>query len=327
VCTKRDGSQGAVSAAAILFTKLRILLRPDAELYRHFDASHGARQCDRIDFMDPDEVWAYRARSVDDITPVKVLRFGITKPARVLVRFEDPSMRRREEWVPPGRLKVPWADADAYRAREARWAAVRTLAPPQDSPEASAARDVFEWLVDPEVAYLDWQETCLSIGDVDQLAQLCGLSGNDLTGDPVGFAEDGQLVASWPLALKAAKGVAAIHPDRVLAEVDREEREYQRDVIYGRRSEDMYIEPELIQSLNESLYAPKRALLRQWCGDEAGARWDELVELRKEIRRVGEIAERAIVALRTAKQRAIADRLEYDLGQTVDMLRSESTED
>jgi len=67
--------------------------------------------------MESDEIWAYRARSVDDITPVKVLRHGTKKPARVLVQFEDPSMEGNEEWVPPARLKVPWEDADAYRAR------------------------------------------------------------------------------------------------------------------------------------------------------------------------------------------------------------------
>ena len=64
-----------------------------------------------------------------------------------------------------------------------------------------------------------------------------------------------------------------------------------------------------------------------WCGDEAGARWDELVELRKEIRRVGEIAERAIAALRSARQHSIAGLLENELGQTVEMLRVDSSQE
>lgn len=44
------------------------------------------------------------------------------KPARVLVRFEDPAEEGHEEWIPLARLKVRWENADAFRAREARWA-------------------------------------------------------------------------------------------------------------------------------------------------------------------------------------------------------------
>ncbi len=36
-------------------------------------------------------------------------------------------MEEREEWVPPARLKVAWADVDAFRAREAQWDAVLDL--------------------------------------------------------------------------------------------------------------------------------------------------------------------------------------------------------
>jgi len=53
--------------------------------------------------MELDEVWAYRARSVDNVTPARVLRLGTKKPARVLVRFEDPAKAGHEECrVPSG---------------------------------------------------------------------------------------------------------------------------------------------------------------------------------------------------------------------------------
>jgi hypothetical protein len=281
--------------------------------------------------MEPDEVWAYRARSVDDVTPVRVLRIGTKKPARVLVRFEDPAKEGHEEWVPPVRLKVPWADAETFRAREARWAAVLKLSPDRDAPEAGAASEVFEMLVDDEVADLDWRDAYLRISDVDRLARLSGLSAAELSSDPVGFAEDGDLIASWPLALKVAQGVAALHADKILAQVVKEERKYQHDRIHGEhvrgrgRHGDHYFEPEVIQAVDDKHFAPKRALLRQWCGDEAGERQEELVELRKEIRRVGEIAERAISALRSCGQRSIADRLGHELGQTVEMVRVDSS--
>ena len=278
-------------------------------------------------------MWAYRARSVDDVTPVRVLRIGTKKPSRVLVRFEDPAREGHEEWVPPARLKVPWTDAEAFRAREARWAAVLALSPDQGSPEAGAAGSVFELLVDAEVADLDWRDTYLRISDVAGLSQLSGLSVAELSGDPVGFVENGDLIASWPLALRAAQGIAALHADRVAAQVDSEERKYQHDRIHGEhirgrgRHGDTYFKPETIQAVDDEHFAPRRAVLRQWCGAEAVARWDELVELRKEIRRVGEIAERAIAALRSAQQQSVADQLKHELGQTVEMLRVDPSEE
>jgi hypothetical protein len=66
--------------------------------------------------MVPSEMWAYRLRSVDDVTPVRVLRLGTKKPALLLVRFEDPSREGHDERVPPARLKAPWADAETFRA-------------------------------------------------------------------------------------------------------------------------------------------------------------------------------------------------------------------
>lgn len=65
---------------------------------------------------------------------------------------------------------------------------------------------------------------------------------------------------------------------------------------------------------------PVRGLLRQWCGDSAVARFDELVELRKEIHRVGQIAESAIEALRKSGHKQHAEELARQLGTPVEML-------
>jgi hypothetical protein len=65
--------------------------------------------------------WAYRKRAVDEVTWVLVTKVGIAKPPRVLVRFLDDKFEGHEEWVPPGRLQVLWADVDAWQAREDRW--------------------------------------------------------------------------------------------------------------------------------------------------------------------------------------------------------------
>mgnify|MGYP003606116134 CR=1 FL=1 len=90
--------------------------------------------------------WAYRARSKDSLVEILVLKHGTKRPARVLVRFVDPSFEGREEWVPPSRLKVPWVDVDAFRAEEARWDAVVSLSRDGDTTETDAAHRVFDLL-------------------------------------------------------------------------------------------------------------------------------------------------------------------------------------
>ena len=62
-------------------------------------------------------------------------------------------------------------------------------------------------------------------------------------------------------------------------------------------------------------------MLRSWCGEQAAVRFDELAELRKEVRRVGEVAQAAIGALRKAGRGKEATRLERELGTPVEMLR------
>jgi hypothetical protein len=66
---------------------------------------------------------------------------------------------------------------------------------------------------------------------------------------------------------------------------------------------------------------PKREILRSWCGTEAVERYDELTELRTAIRRVGQVAEAAISALRAAGRKQEAAELARQLGTPVAMLR------
>jgi hypothetical protein len=74
------------------------------------------------------EPWAYRARAVDRLDEVEVVRFGAKAPPRVLVRFVAPEHEGREDWVPPGRLKVPWELQAAFLTHERQWAEVRAVA-------------------------------------------------------------------------------------------------------------------------------------------------------------------------------------------------------
>ncbi|HET7325770.1 MAG TPA: hypothetical protein VFJ14_00645 [Nocardioidaceae bacterium] len=157
------------------------------------------------------DVYGYRARSIDDLVPVKVLKEGTKKPARVLIRFEGPAMEGREEWVPPTRLKVHWAQVDEFRAEEARWSAVEALSPYQDSAEVNAAKQVCELLVDDEIADFGYKDAHLTVHDVPGLAALAGVDDSFVTSHgasfvvQVGAADRGdrpgeQIPATYPRA-------------------------------------------------------------------------------------------------------------------------------
>jgi hypothetical protein len=270
-------------------------------------------------------VFAYRARSVDELVPVHVLKEGTKKPARVLVRFEDPAMEGREEWVPPARLKVRWDGVEAFKANEARWNAVLILAPRSGTPESYAAEEAGDLLIPDSVGSL-WRGY-LRVKDVPTLINLAGIDEGILTSHAAAFADqDDSLIVPWPVAIEIVKALLARNADPVLAVVFKEEAEARYEAVYGQhysyKNHDRYIEPEDCAKYdNESSYgAPKRALLREWAGVRA-ERWDELIELRKEIKRVGDVAEKAIRELRQRGHGVVADRLATDLGMTVEMLQ------
>jgi hypothetical protein len=279
------------------------------------------------------QIYGYRARAVDDLVPVKVLKKGTKKPARVLIRFEEPVMEGREEWVPPVRLKVAWADVDAFRAEEARWDAVSALSPHPDSAEVNAAEQVCELLVDGAVAGFGYRDSYLVVHDLAALAELAHVHEAFAASHPAGFADDnGTLIVPWPVAVAVVKKVLARNPDPVLSAVSQEEAKANHEAIHGHRfassgrnRQEFYIPPERsVEYDRESAWgASKRAILRDWAGD-ATRRWDELVELQKEIKRVGDVAEAAIAALRSRGHAREAERLAADLGMTVEMLRHES---
>lgn len=283
----------------------------------------------RIGAMESGEVWAYRARSNDELVPVQLLKDGTKKPPRVLIPFEDPAMEGREEWVPPTRLKVLWESVEPFRAEEARWKAVTDLSPPYwESVEFSAAEQICELLVDQEIAWFGYKESHLTVRDVPALSEAAGVDEAFVASHPAGFTDsDGRLIVPWPVALDLMKAVLLRNPEPVLAVAANEAR---YEAIHGhslrtsRGQETSYIPPARCAEYDaESRWgAPKRALIREWAG-EATDRWDELVELRREIKRVGDIAEAAISALRRHGHGQDADRLSTELGMTVQMLRHE----
>jgi hypothetical protein len=271
----------------------------------------------------PGESWAYRARQVDDVVAVEVLKRGTQRPARVLVRFVDERFEGRQEWVPPARLKVPWAAVDAFREQEARWDRIDKLGI-GDEPVSRAAEEVFETLIDSEIARIEYREAgACRITDPGRLAALTGLNAEQWTQCYDGFAEGADLVVPWTVTEQIASAAARRNPEPILEAVRKEENDARHEAIHGRsyrgRSSrsDWTFPAEICIQVDNEHGKPRRAILRQWCGADATERFDELVELRKEIHRVGQIAETAIAALRRAGRKQEAEEFARQLGTPV----------
>jgi hypothetical protein len=279
--------------------------------------------------MEPGDSWAYRARQVDPLVEVFVVRLGTQKPARVLVRFVDDEFEGREEWVPPARLKVPWSEVEEYRVREKRWDRLYATGLDRDDPREDAALQVLELLIGNEVASIGYRQGgAISICQPEALANQLGLGVEQLTGHPDSFAEDGVVIAPWEVTELVVRTAAEQSPERIMQCVWAEERKARYEAIHGHyllttRGKETYISPERSVEFDTDYLKPRREVLRSWCGVQAVERFDELVELRREIKRVGDVALSAIAALRAAGHVSQASRLERELGTPVEMLRTD----
>lgn len=275
--------------------------------------------------MQPGESWAYRKREIDPLVEVRVLREGTQKPARVLVRFVDDEFEGKEEWVPPARLKVLWDTVDEFRAHEERWGRVSALGPGRDDPRSYAASEIVDEFVDRELAEINYNAgDSITISRPKELAESLGLLPEQLTDFAEAFVEDGKVVAPWPATELIASTAARRNAEQVVRRVQAEERKAQRAAIYGEYSsgrDRRHISAEIAEEVDGELGRPIRDVLRAWCGAENVDRFDELVELRKEIKRVGDVAQSAIDALRAHGHASVAANIERELGTPVEMLR------
>jgi hypothetical protein len=271
--------------------------------------------------------WAYRARRIDDLVEVEVVKLGTQKPARVQVRFVEERFEGRQEWVPPARLKVHWSGVEAFQHREALWDRMDELGI-GDDPHYWAAEEVFQALIGDDVSRMEYREAgACRVTDSDRLAQLTGLDPQLWLACPDGFREGADLVVPWSITEQIVQAAANHNPNPVLEVVEQEEEKARREAIHGsyhagRGSRGGYeFSAETCAQVDSEYGKPRRAILRRWCGAEAGDRFDELKALRVEIHRVGLVAEEAIAELRAAGRKQAAEQLARKLGTRVEELR------
>lgn len=282
--------------------------------------------------MEVGEVWAYRARERDAPARVEVLRLGVKRPPRVLVRFLDDLDEGREEWVPPGRMKVLWDALEPWLAAERHWlavleesaAAVKTL-------EHRAADMVLDESPASEVAdpMDSYRHAVLIVRDRSRFTAEVGFDAAELVAGSSSsyIRDDGTVVAAWPAMLTVARRLAERHADDLLARMAREDAKADEEAIHGQwypgrgGAEGMSISPESCAAVDAEIGRPVRDLVRQWCGAPARDRFDELVALRAEVIRLGGLVEEAVTQLRRAGCDRPAADLERQLGVPLDVVR------
>jgi len=160
----------------------------------------------------------------------------------------------------------------------------------------------------------------LRIAQPGRLTAQLGLEMDKLRDHPAVFEEDGALMVPWPITELIVTTAAKRDPGPILEEVEEDERRARYQAIHGNYQ--YGYSPEHCVIFDLEYNKPRRDILRDWCGVEAVERYDELTELRKEVKRLGDLMETAIDVLRSAGHASEAARLQREFGTPVEMLRA-----
>jgi hypothetical protein len=265
--------------------------------------------------METGEIWAYRETGKLPLVPVRFLRHRRNtskRNAHAQIRFEDPDADGLETWVPTGRLKCLWADAEAFTAREQKWAAVNR--------ESTIAQDInvavavtLDALTQELIVGCGGSD-CISpyeIEDISALSLLCGIPEADLTSAPTAFEEGGRFIVPFETAVRVAKALARNHPEAVLRAVEREERGFEEEQLEWRQRGS----PPKGKQFDDWDEALRRSfeMRRQWIGEQANALDAELSAARSEIQRMRELVESAAQMLKANGHTTSAARLQRSL--------------
>lgn len=268
--------------------------------------------------METGEHWTYRATPKElggAVRQVEIVRVrGSGRSGRVHVRFLDGDEAGLQEWVSPTCLVASWNDVESFRADDAAELALAEASREvRGSAEFEAARMILGFVrpkgrVRLRRAVAD--AGVLELGHLDETAPLVGADPAGLRGDPMVHEDrNGFCTAGWPVTERIARQVARRLAEEILPEVDRKQQavdeERARPAYYSyHRRDDRKLEAE----------AAALRTVREWCGEDKTERYDELVALRAEVLRLGELMERAVKALRDRGHGVIASTIERDLG-------------
>lgn len=262
------------------------------------------------------ESWAYRvARGSNSFHEARVLSAGQGRPPRVRIELVDDRWQGERRWVSPARLEVRWDDRHDYIELDRKLRAVTAWSPSQL--DRRTAEHVFIKLIPLEVAEFNADSAgTAAIYDVSTLARMSGLTQDDLRAEPA-FLHDQDLTVPWPTTEAIVRGVASLHPDVLLTEIEQTERAANLDMLHGVvltgfDGEDHHLSPEDARQRFEERQKPHLDKLREWIGVERAA---DLLERRDLLVRLGTVAAIATEALDTLEptQKRIVARLRKGL--------------
>ncbi|MGW6309510.1 PE-PGRS family protein [Streptomyces niveus] len=274
--------------------------------------------------MEIGEHWAYRARPKElgsVVRQVEIVRVG--GPGRsswIHVRFLDGDDAGLQEWVNPSSLVSPWADVDVFRADDAgELVLAEASRHMRGSTDFEAARMILGF-VRPKNR-LRLRRTVadagvLELSRIDETAPLIGVDAAELRGDAMVYENrHGMCLAGWPVTERIAREVAGRLADEILPEVDRKQQAIEQE-----RAESSWYSYSRRDDRKLDAEAAVLRSVRAWCGEDKADRYDELVALRAEVIRLGELVENAVKALRDRGHGVIASTIERDLGVHISSL-------
>jgi hypothetical protein len=268
---------------------------------------------DKIRMTSVGRRFAYREHAHtlgDPVRPVEVVKEGPPRSQKVKVRLLDGEYEGLESWVPQVRLVAPWEEAKALVEDERRMLeAVDASSESHNDAYGDAygtlshraAETVFFSL--PQVpgeeisfGYKAIERHLLIIDNLDAAATKLGLSAEDLLTKPHAYVDRfGAYKAPFGVATEVARYCCRQRPREVLSYIKEEDRLREMlvsgsDASPGARS----IVPEVHRERAEAALRerePVFALIRKWCGREAGEGFDELLALRREVDRMRGLVE------------------------------------
>jgi hypothetical protein len=225
-----------------------------------------------------------------------------------------------------GPVEGSLGDHVAFEEHEQRWRNVRGAAKLRSTPVGWAIGMVFDNLPDWNFAADGYNDDTgvLEIHDLDGLLADLGLAREEVTGHPLAFDDEGDLIVPWPVTQLVVRRTAQRYADRLLPIIEAEEAKARWENQWGVLTESgHHVTAERCREFDEP-WAQARQTVRDWCGQSSNDRYDELEALCTEVVRLGLLVETAVGALRYAGAARAADRIERDLGVPIEVVRAQA---
>lgn len=253
--------------------------------------------------MLPGDLWAYRARESAPSECVRVREIRRRgRSDRVEIEFLDGENAGQVLDVPRKRLRVAWAEVDAYDQLVSNWERISGYE--LTDAESDAVEQVFELLIPDGVAAWSWKPVryaCVIRG----WQELERITRRDCAGllDGVDSFEHEDALWTSPLGtVRIAEAVAHANAIPVLASIHEHERECRERSARGRapsgNGDDAGTTAEWEYENYLAHHRPVHELLRQWCGHRAVTFHERLMAAEQEIQRLDDLLAYTLDALR-----------------------------